>query len=277
MTPSVIGLVLCAAVLHAAWNAMLRVGSDRLWTMTVMSFATTAVAIPVAALLPLPNPASWPYIGLSTALQIGYSLFLVRAYRDGDFAQIYPIARGAAPLLVTLGAAILAGEQLNQLSLIGVVLVSFGIVSLARARSNASRASIAAALATGCFIASYTVSDGIGSRLSGDALAYAAWMFVLYGIAMPLTTLAMRGRMVIRPLDPETLKAASGGIISLTAYSAIIWAVSHGPMGPVSALRETSVVFAALIGRLFLGETLSASRLGACLIIAAGAICLSWV
>jgi drug/metabolite transporter (DMT)-like permease len=275
MTPSVVALVLCAAVLHAAWNAMLRGGSDRLWAMTVMSFATTAIAIPVAALLPLPNPGSWPYIGLSTALQLGYSHFLVRAYRDGDFGQVYPIARGVAPLLVTLGAAVFAGEQLGRVSLIGIALVSLGIVSLARARSKASPASIAAALATGCSIASYTVSDGIGSRLSGDPLAYAAWIFVLYGIAMPLTTLAVRGRMTIRLRDPETLKAASGGIISLMAYSAVVWAVSLSPMGPVSALRETSVVFAAVIGRAFLNEALTASRLGACLVIAIGAICLS--
>jgi drug/metabolite transporter (DMT)-like permease len=277
MTPSVVGLVLCAAVLHAAWNAMLRGGKDRLQAMTVMSFATTAVALPVAAVLPVPDPASWPYIGLSTALQIGYSHFLVRAYRDGEFGQVYPIARGAAPLLVTLGAAVLTGEVPSQLSLVGVVLVSLGIVSLARARRTASPAAIAAALATGCSIASYTVSDGIGSRLSGHALAYSAWMFVLYGIAMPLTTLAVRGRIKFRPLDRETLSAAAGGIVSLTAYTAIIWAVSLNPMGPVSALRETSVVFAAVIGRLFLNETLSASRLLACLVIAVGAICLSWV
>src|SRR5258708_38216370 len=123
----------CGAVLLASCKAMLPGRSSRWWSMTLMSFPPPAVAIPIAALLPLPNPASWRYISLTTALQIGYSHLLVRAYRDGDFGQVYPIARGAAPLLVTLGAAVFAGELLSRFSLIGVALVSLGIVSLARA------------------------------------------------------------------------------------------------------------------------------------------------
>ncbi|MGB7589292.1 MAG: hypothetical protein WBM00_11345, partial [Solirubrobacterales bacterium] len=105
MTPAVVGLVLCAAVMHAGWNALLRSGTDRMWSLTVMSLAMTVVAIPAALLLPLPTSASWPYIGLSSVLQLAYSLFLIRAYRHGDLGQVYPIARGCVPLLVTLGAA----------------------------------------------------------------------------------------------------------------------------------------------------------------------------
>lgn len=276
MTPTLIGLVLLAAILHATWNAVLRSGADRLWSMAVMSIAWSAASLPVALWLAPPAPASWPYILLSAGLHVGYNLFLVRAYRHGELGQVYPIARGSSPLLVTLGAALFAGEHLGLLALSGVGLVSLGIVSLARGKASARPMSIATALATGFFIASYTVTDGIGSRLSEGVQAYAAWLFVLEGLPMPLIYLALRGRLAISPASPEALKAVAGGIISVVAYALIIWAVSLGPMGPVSALRETSVVFAALIGRYFLSETLTARRLGACAVIAFGAFCLGY-
>jgi drug/metabolite transporter (DMT)-like permease len=274
LTPATIALVLGAALLHAAWNALLRSGTDRLWSMTVMSFATTLVSLPFVLILPLPAPASWPYIGLSTVLEIGYTLFLVQAYRTGDFSQVYPIARGSAPLIVTLAAAVIAGERPSGLVLTGIAMVSLGIVSLARRRERTSRASIAAALATGAFIASYTVSDGFGSRLAGNALSYSSWLFLLYGMLLPCLVIAVRGWPKGPLLDGEFWKAAVGGVVSLAAYTAVIWAVSLSPMGPVSALRETSVVFAAIIGRIFLGEKLTTGRLAACIVIAGGAICL---
>jgi drug/metabolite transporter (DMT)-like permease len=165
VTPTVILLVLCAAVLHATWNAVLRSGADRLWSLTVMTVASSIAALPVALLLPLPAAASWPYILLSAALHVGYNLFLVRAYRHGELGQVYPIARGSSPLMVTLGAAIFAGEQLSPLALAGVALVSLGIISLSRGKGSARPMSIMTALATGGFIACYTVTDGIGARL----------------------------------------------------------------------------------------------------------------
>jgi drug/metabolite transporter (DMT)-like permease len=276
MTPTIIGLVLCAALLHATWNAVLRSGADRLWSIAVMSLASSVVSLPVALTLALPDRPSWPYILLSAALHVGYNWFLVSAYRYGALGQVYPIARGASPLLVTLGAAIFAGERLGLPTLLGVTFVSLGIVSLARGKGSARPISIATALATGIFIASYTVTDGIGARLSGNPQAYSAWLFLIDGIPMPLIYIALRGRFAIDMRSPETLKAASGGIISLVAYGLVIWAVSLGPMGPVSALRETSVVFAALIGRYFLSERLTARRLAACAVIAFGAFCLGY-
>jgi drug/metabolite transporter (DMT)-like permease len=276
MTPAIIGLVLCAALLHASWNAVLRSGDDRLWAIVVMSLASSVVCVPAVLILPLPAAPSWPYVLLSAVLHVGYNLFLVRAYRHGELGQVYPIARGSSPLLVTLGAAIFAGERLSLPALLGVAFVSLGILSLARGKGSARPMSIATALATGIFIASYTVTDGIGARLSGDPQAYSAWLFLLDGLPMPLIFLARRGRFTIDLRSPETLKAATGGIVSLVAYGLVIWAVSLGPMGPVSALRETSVVFAALIGRYFLSETLTVRRLAACVVIAFGAFCLGY-
>ncbi|SEE52554.1 EamA-like transporter family protein [Rhizobiales bacterium GAS191] len=276
MTPAVIGLALFAAVLHAAWNAVLRSGADRLWSVTIMSFATTLVAIPFAVMLPLPSAPSWPYLMLSSALQVGYSVFLVYAYRYGELGQVYPIVRGSVPLLVTVGGFLLADQRPSALSLSGVVLVALGIMSLALDRPRAGAKSIMLALVTGLFIASYITADGIGVRLSGDPRAYATWIFLIYGALMPMTFIAFRGKPRLDVLSSETLKALAGGVISLIAYVAVISALALGPLGPISALRETSVVFAVLIGRVFLGEALTLRRLAACAVVALGASCLGY-
>jgi drug/metabolite transporter (DMT)-like permease len=277
MTPLVVALVLCAAILHASWNAILRGGEDRLWSVTVMSFAATALAIPAVVALPLPAPASWPYLGLSVGLQVIYSWFLVLAYRHGDLSQVYPMIRGCVPLLVTLGAAIFAGERLSALALSGIALVSLGIMSLALGQGRAQPKAVAAALANSLVIATYTVTDGIGARLSGNSFAYVTWIFLLYGILMPAAFLCVRGRLIVRWSAPETRAALAAGVVQLVTYGTVIWALTRAPIGPVSALRETSIVFAAVIGRLFLSEPLTVRRLGACLVIAAGAACLGYL
>jgi drug/metabolite transporter (DMT)-like permease len=274
MSAAVIGLALFAAVLHATWNAVLRSGADRLWSITVMSVSATAVAIPWALLLPLPEPASWPYLLLSSTLQVGYSVFLVFAYRHGELGQVYPVVRGSVPLLVTLGAFLATGQRPPDLALLGIALVGLGIISLAIGRSRANPASILLALATGLFIAGYSTTDAIGVRLAGNAQAYAAWIFIIYGLMMPAAFIALRGPITLDPRSPETLKALAGGVLSLLAYGAVVLAFALGPAGPISALRETSVVFAAAIGRIFLGEALTPRRLAACAVVAVGAICL---
>jgi drug/metabolite transporter (DMT)-like permease len=276
MTPLVAGLVLCAALLHATWNALLRSGTDRLWSITVMSVTTALLAAPALLILPLPAPASWPYLGLSAVLQVGYSLVLVLAYRHAELGQVYPIVRGSAPLLVTLGAALVAGEQVGVPAASGIALISLGIMSLALGKSAAKPVAIAAALGTGIVIASYSVTDGMGVRLSGNPYAYATWIFVLYGALMPPTFLALRRRLPAGIGVRDTLKAAAAGLVQLLTYGVVIWAYTMSAIGPVAALRETSVVFAALIGRAFLGETLTLRRLAACAVIALGAFCLSW-
>jgi drug/metabolite transporter (DMT)-like permease len=277
MTPLVISLVLCAAILHASWNAVLRGRGDKLWSVTVMSFAATVVAIPVVALLPLPAPASWPYLALSVGLQVVYSWFLVLAYRLADLGQVYPMVRGSVPLLVTLGAAVFAGERLSVPAVSGIMLVSLGIMSLAFGKGRAQPKAVAAALANSVVIATYTVTDGIGARLSGNSFAYVSWIFVLYGVVMPAAFMARRGKLIVRWRAPETRTALLAGLVQLVTYGTVIWALTVAPIGPVSALRETSIVFAAFIGRIFLSEPLTARRLGASAVIAAGAACLGYL
>jgi drug/metabolite transporter (DMT)-like permease len=270
------GFVLLAAVLHASWNALLHGNRDRFLSMAWMSIAIAVTSTFVVVSHPL--PASWPYLVASGLVHIVYNISLVRSYRRNDLALAYPIARGSSPLLVALGAAVFAHEAIGPVSALGIALTSAGIIAIALQRHRVSRAGVLAALATGATIALYTVIDGIGVRLSdGQPLVYTAWMFMFYWL-MPLLFVATRGIAPLwTPVRDEPLAVASslaGGLVSLAAYGIVIWALQSGAMGMVSALRETSVVFAVLIGRLFLRETVTATRWLACLVVAAGAVCL---
>ncbi|SAK60738.1 multidrug DMT transporter permease [Caballeronia fortuita] len=272
------GVVLLAAVLHASWNAMLHGNRDRFLSMTWMSIAIGVVSSFVVFYLPMPASAAWPYIVASGLVHIVYNVSLVRSYRRGDLAQAYPIARGSSPMLVTLGAAIFAHEAIGPLHALGIVLISGGIIALALQGGHVSRAGALAALTTGVTIAIYTVIDGIGVRLSdGEALTYTAWMFMFYWI-MPLIFIARRGAAALwtpfRDAPMAIGSSLAGGLVSIAAYGIVIWAMQSGAMGAVSALRETSVVFAALIGRVFLREPVSAKRWLACVVVAGGAVCL---
>jgi len=272
------GLVLVAALLHATWNAMLHGNHDRFLSMTWMSIAISAVSTVVVLFAPWPTRSAWPYIVASGLTHIVYNMSLVRAYRRSDLGEAYPIARGSSPLLVTLGAALFAHEAIGPLHALGIVMISGGIIALALEGGNVSRAGALAALTTGATIALYTVIDGIGVRLSsGEALTYTAWMFLFYWL-MPVLFIATRGAAAlwtpVRNAPVAVGSSLAGGLVSIGAYGIVIWAMQSGAMGAVSALRETSVVFAVLIGRVFLREAVSARRWMACLIVAAGAVCL---
>ena len=267
-------IVLVAAVLHASWNALLRAGTDRLWSMTIMCIAIAIVCAVLAPFVPVPAPPSWKYAILSGLLHTGYNLFLVRTYRSGDLGQTYPISRGSSPVLVSLGAALFAREVPDAVSAIGVVLVSGGIISLAFQNRKVGLDSLPYALGTGCFIGAYSVTDGIGVRLSGTPVGYTIWMCLLWGVLAPPVYVALRDWRSLMRGPRETGIAAVGGIVSLIAYGIVIYAMTLGAMGAVSALRETSVVFAALIGRFFLHERLTGYRIAACVVVAAGAICI---
>jgi drug/metabolite transporter (DMT)-like permease len=274
VTLSIAAIVLFAAALHASWNALLKGGGDGLWAMTVMGVATSIACAALAIFLPMPARASWPYISGSALLHVGYNIFLVRAYRSGDFGSAYPIARGSSPLLVTLGAALVADERPALAGAAGILLVSAGIISLTFKGRRLPEAGIFYALGTGVFIAAYSVTDGIGGRLSGSAVSYTVWMCLLWGATALPVYWARRGGTTFWRGARKTGLAALGGVTSLAAYGIVIFAMTRAPMGSVSALRETSVLFAVLLGRIFFGEALTARRIGAALVIAAGALCL---
>ena len=278
MFGSVGGLVVLAALLHASWNAMLHGHRDRLLSMTWMSVAIAAICTVLVLIVPGPPAAAWPFVVASGLLHIVYNVCLVWAYRRGDLAQAYPIARGSSPLLVTLGAALCAHEALGPLQVLGIVLISGGIIALAWRGRGISGDGALAALATGATIALYTVIDGLGVRSSdGRALAYTVWMFLFYWL-MPVLFVALRGvpavAAAIQATPTAIASSLAGGVVSIAAYGIVIWAMQSGAMGAVSALRETSVVFAVLIGRVVLRESVSPKQWLACVVVATGAVCL---
>jgi drug/metabolite transporter (DMT)-like permease len=276
LTPFSIMLVLSAAFMHASWNALLRGGADRAQTMLVINTTIGAAGVAMMAFAGLPSSASAPYVVASGLIHLVYTALLVRMYRSGDLGETYPVARGSSPALVALGGSLFAGEWMGLIGAVGIGLVCTGIFMLASARARSLRAmNLPWALATGVSIAAYTVVDGIGVRVSGNWIGFCGGVFAFF-LVMPLWYLARRQHAVFAVPKAEAGKAAGGGLIALAAYGVIIWAMQANPMGAVSALRETSVVFAALLGALFLGERLTGLRIAACCIIAAGAACVGW-
>jgi drug/metabolite transporter (DMT)-like permease len=276
VSPLVIALALSAAVLHATWNAALRSGADRAQFVTVMSFATTVAAIPLVLLLPLPAAASWPYLGISALLQVIYSFLLAHAYRHGELGQVYPIVRGSVPVLVTVGGFALAGQRLSGLALLGLGLISGAIISLAVGGGRSGRKSLALGVVTALFVASYVTADVLGVRLAGRPQSYAAWIWVVYGVLMPVGLVALQRRIGFDLSARDTVKAVAGGLLSFASYGAIIAALALGNAGAISAMRETGIVFSALIGRIFLGEVLTVRRLLVCLTVTLGAVCIGY-
>ncbi|THV22215.1 DMT family transporter [Peteryoungia ipomoeae] len=275
MSVVAVGLALIAAILHASWNAFLRTGADRLWSITVMSLAGSVICLPFLFVLPLPGDAAWPYILLSSCLQVGYSLFLVAAYRHGELGQVYPIVRGTVPLLVTLGGFLFFGEVLGPWQTLGVVLIASGIMSLSLGKTRAATSSILFALTTGLIIACYSTVDSRGVKMVEQPAAYALWVLFLFGLMITLAFIVTRRRLQIDLRSPVTWKAVGGGALAMLAYGLVVVAYAYAPAGLVTAVRETSVVFAVLIGALLLGERLTWQRVLACLVVAGGAIAIS--
>ena len=276
MSALVIVLPLCAAVLHATWNAALRSSADRLWFVTVMSFASSLAAIPIVVMLPLPARESWPYLGVSAVLQVVYSVLLAYAYALGELGLVYPIVRGSVPLLVTVGGFILAGQRLGGSALLGIVLISAAVLSQALGSAHTERKAVVHAIVTALFVASYVIADAFGVRLAGNPQSYAGWIWVIYGTLMPAGFLLLRGPIALRLESRDTWKALAGGLLSFGSYGAVIAALALGSVGAVSALRETSIVFSALIGRFFLGESLTLRRALVCLSVTAGAVLIGY-
>ncbi|MEC9461562.1 MAG: DMT family transporter [Pseudomonadota bacterium] len=275
MSAVAVGLALVAAILHASWNAFLRTGADRLWSITVMSLTGSIITLPLLFLVPVPGAAAWPYILLSSGLQVGYSLFLVAAYRQGQLGQVYPIVRGTVPLLVTLGGFLFFGEVLGPWQTLGVLMIATGIMSLSLGRTRAATSSILFAMTTGLIIACYSTVDSRGVKLVELPVAYALWVLFLFGIMITIAFAVTRRGLAIDLQSPLTWKAAGGGVVAMLAYGLVVVAYAYAPAGLVTAVRETSVVFAVLIGALMLGEPLTIRRLLACVVVAGGAISVS--
>lgn len=257
MTTEITALVLLAAVLHAGWNALIKISGDRVAVMAFVTFAGSLLSLCLLPFVPAPDPASWPLLALTILIHTGYHFFLPLAYDHGDLGQVYPVARGSAPLLVTAGALAFAGERLGDLELLGVGCLAVGVMALALDRNSGIRQrpkAIAFAFATALCIAAYTVTDGLGARQAGSVLGFAVWLTIGDGVLTFLIALAWKRRALWEITRSHWGTGLAGGTMQVAAYWSIVWALAHAPMGMVSALRETSVLFAALISTFVLGE-----------------------
>ncbi|MEQ9606536.1 MAG: DMT family transporter [Kiloniellaceae bacterium] len=277
MSEFAVALVLGAAVLHATWNAIVKGTRARALVLAAVAATNGTVGLGLLLWAQTPDIASWPYIAASSVIHYGYYYFLALAYKWGDLSRVYPIARGSAPLLVSAGALVFAGEQLSTFGWGGVALVSAGIALLAffsRGPSIPDPRSTAAALATGLIIASYSVVDGIGVRLSGSPFGYMGWLFVTEFLVTLFLWLRLRPQFT--PEERGTLAVGYlGGFCAVAAYSLVIYANTLAPLGMVSALRESSVIFAALFGVVIFRERPWISRIAAAFTVGLGVLVLT--
>ncbi|MCB1882670.1 MAG: EamA family transporter [Geminicoccaceae bacterium] len=273
MEPVVFGAVLAAAALHAGWNAIVKMGLDRFSSVMLITFAAAVLSALALPFVGVPHVEAWPWLLVSALFHVGYNLFLIQAYRAGDFGQVYPIARGTAPLLVT-SALFLFGERLTPLAMLGVALLVVGVwlMSIRGGRDLArlEGRAVAFSLATSAFIASYTVTDGFGARANGSAHGYAVWLFLLDGTLMLGVLLIARGVGGLTALRPFWRSGFAGGAMSLGAYWIVIWAMTAAPIGLVAALRESSVLFAAVLSAVLLREPPTRWRSAAAAVIVVG-------
>ncbi|MCX5048777.1 DMT family transporter [Streptomyces sp. NBC_00474] len=266
MTPLVAAAVLFAAVTHASWNAIAHRITDKLVGFTLIAGGGMLIGLLMVPFVPFPASGAWPCLGLSAVIHVAYYVLLMRSFRLGDFGQAYPIARGTAPLVVTLLAAVFAHEVPNGWAAAGIALSCAGLTGVALWGLRGHRpnwAAIGAALATGLTIAAYTVVDGLGVRASGSSLGYIAWLMAVEGVAIPAYALTrMRGEL-LTALRPFAALGLLGAALSVLAYGLVLWAQTKEELAPIAALRESSIIVGAAIGAVFFKERFGAPRIAA--------------
>jgi drug/metabolite transporter (DMT)-like permease len=261
MPLDLLGLLLIASFLNASWNALVKLQGDKLVTMAQVTLAGSVLSAPFLLVFDAPPSSSWGWLALSIVLHTAYHLFLPVAYQYGDLGKVYPIARGSAPLLVTVAAWLLVGESLSPLATFGVIALAVGVMVLSFEGGHAGRMAVRYALLTGVFIASYTFVDAMGARGSGLPWGFAVWLTLGDGLLTYVIVLGLRGRIALKLGRRSALIAYTGGGMQVAAYWIAIWALTQAPMGQVSAIRETSVLFAALISAFVLKEGFGLLRL----------------
>lgn len=257
--------VLLAALLHASWNAMIKGGQDVLLDTASIVAGAGILMSPLLLAVPLPNAASWPYIFGSITAHLAYYFLMVNAYRSGDLSLVYPLMRGVAPLITAMLGIIWLRELPAPISWLGMLMISFGVIALALRPADATvlaghGRAVGFALANAAVIAAYTIIDGTGARLAGNAWAYIVWLFVLDAIPFSIYMLITRRRAFVTALVERRRHAFIGGVLSAGAYAISVWAMTKAPVALVASLRETSVLFATLIGARLLKERLTPRR-----------------
>jgi len=274
VTPAVTLAVLVAALCHASWNAIVRTGGDKLVSITLVVTASGLLVLPGLLFVPVLPAAAWPFLIASTIIHVGYNSFLALSYHHGELSRVYPLVRGSAPLLTLFASLAFLEEEIDASGVAGVVLLAVGIMALAldggwRVLIRSPRGLCYAALTSLCIVA-YTLSDGLGARAAGNAHHYVIWLFALDGPPMLALALALRGRGFAAAARAHWTAGLFGGALSLVAYWIVIWAFTVAPIPIVAALRETSILFAAIIGMLLLKERITAARAGSIALVLCG-------
>lgn len=272
----VASVVLFAAFLHASWNVSVKGGKDPAADLAGLTLGASALALPLVLWVPFPSAEAWPYLLASNLIHIGYYSSLAATYRHSDLGVGYPLMRGSAPLLVAVFGAMTLREQPAASTWLGIALISGGVLSLAFAQGwrGGNRCGTLFAFANATMIAAYTLVDAVGARIGGQALSYVAWMFFLEGIPFALFMYWRRGPAFIDHLRARWHIGLAAGGCSALAYGIAVWAMTQAPVGAVAALRETSVIFALLLGALLLGERLTLQRWIGVVAVLAGAVVL---
>ncbi len=278
MDPLVFFAVLAAAAMHAGWNSVVKTRIDGFVSVTVITAMGGIISLMLLPFVELPRGTVWLWLMFSVLLHTGYKLFLVGAYRLGDLGQVYPLARGAAPLIVAMVSLLFLHEGLSPSSILGICVLVGGIwiMSLRGGRhlQRLDRATVGFAIGTSCFIAGYTLVDGLGARLAPSATGYALCLFIFDAVAFTIVFVARRGVPGILTMQRAWKGGLTGGALSMGAYWIAIWAMTQAPIAAVAALRETSILFALAISTVALKEPLTKWRLMAALLIVCGVVVL---
>ena len=275
LEPHLIAIVIFAALMHATWNALVKVSGDRFFTMAALMGTGTIILIPALFYVDWPTAEAWPYLLVSSLLHLGYFGVLIFSYRFGDLSAVYPAARGSSPVLIAVGAYLFAAQSISMSAALGLALASGGMCLFAFEKGLPTRhlmKPLLMALTVGVFIASYTVVDGIGLRYSSSAFSYIAWLSFLDGIPLMAWAFIFQGNAFRTYLRTDGRKAMVGGVFSLAAYALVLYVLSIGSMAHVSALRETSVLFAVVLGAVTLKERFGAIRCVAAIAIVTGVV-----
>ncbi len=265
--------VMAAALLHAVWNAMIKTGGSKMTGMLMVALGNGVLGLAVVATRPFPSGEIWVWVIASGFIRMIYLLFLGYAYEHGDLSRVYPIARGAAPMFVLVAGSVLLADVIRPTEMAGILVLGAGILLMARGAftNGESRRLVPFALGSALATASYSIVDGIGARLSGDPVAFVGWALAMTAVFYLPAALALKGTRVLRASRTAWVSGSLAGIASYLAYTIVVWAMTKAPIALVTALRETSILFAVLIGWLVVSERMDRGKALAAMLIVGGA------
>ncbi len=274
MSSTVLFAVLGAALLHASWNALIKQGGNKLTGMLILTLVQGGMGALIAVTRAMPTAEVWLWLVVSGVAHAAYKLFLSYAYEQGDLSRVYPIARGAAPMMVAIFGVFYLNDTLRPIEYMGIIGIGFGILLMARGvfSSGESRRLLPFALGSAVATASYSIIDGLGARVAGDAVMFVAWMFVFDALIFTSGALFLRGRTIFKATGRQWLVGSVAALASYGAYAVAVWAMTQAPIALVTSIRETSILFAILIGWLVFDEKMHKGKIIAALLIVAGVI-----